>query len=147
MSGGAALRIAHNEIALGNIECLVLYVATKEYSARYRPRGTPPKIRMGASDYHPIFQPFTQLAIWDQKIAEAIPHLDRASELLGQSFIRNFQNNLSASLPLETLAELYLEAKAFDASEDRLEDILRVFPANGRAKLVYAKLRIAQGDE
>jgi len=100
----------------------------------------------------PIFLPFiamqsARLAIWDGEIDAAIPHLDRASELLGQSLIQVFQSNLSMSALHVVLAELYLEANAIDASRERLEEILKVFPANAYAMLVSAKVHLAQGNE
>ncbi len=100
----------------------------------------------------PFFQPFIEmrlarLAIWDEEFDVAMPHLDRASELLGQSLIQVFQSNLNSSTIHVILAELYLEAKALDESRERLEGILKIFPANGYAKLVSAKVHAAQGNE
>ena len=79
--------------------------------------------------------------------ALAMTHLDRASELLDQSFIQVFRDNLSMSSLHVMLAELYLEARAIDESRERLEALLKVFPANGHAKLVSAKVYAAQGNE
>ncbi len=100
----------------------------------------------------PIFEPFIEmqlgrLAIWDAEFGVAITHLDRASELLGQSLIQIFQDNLSTSWLHVALAELYLEANAIDISRERLDAILKVFPANGYAKLVSAKVHVAQDNE
>ena len=100
----------------------------------------------------PFFQPFIEmqqarLAIWDKDFDVAMPHLDRASELLGQSFIQVFRDNLSTSSLHVMLAELYLEARAIDESREHLEALLKVFPANGHAKLVSAKVYAAQGNE
>ena len=100
----------------------------------------------------PLMQPFIEMelarvAIWDEEFDVAIPHLDRASEQLGQSMLQLFQADLSMSSLHVMLAELYLEAKAFDDSRQRLEGILKVFPANGHAKLVSAKVHAAQGDD
>jgi tetratricopeptide (TPR) repeat protein len=100
----------------------------------------------------PVFEPFIEmhlgrLAIWDEDFAGAITHLDRASELLGQSLIQVLQDNLSTSSLHITLAELYLEANAIDNSRERVDAILKVFPANGHAKLVSAKLHLAQDNE
>jgi tetratricopeptide (TPR) repeat protein len=88
-----------------------------------------------------------RVAIWDEKFDVAIAHLDRASELLGQSFIQVFQDNLSMSTLYVGLAELYLDAGAIDHSRERLEGLLKVFPANGHAKLVYAKVHAAEGNK
>ncbi|RLA31126.1 MAG: hypothetical protein DRR15_13715 [Gammaproteobacteria bacterium] len=100
----------------------------------------------------PIMRPFIEMqlarvAIWDEEYDVAIPHLDRASDLLGQSFLQMFQSNLGNSSLHVMLAELYLEADAVDDSREHLEEILKVFPANGHAKLVSAKVHIAQGNE
>ncbi len=100
----------------------------------------------------PVFEPFlemqlAQLAIWDENFELATQHLERAGALLDQSFVQVFQNNLSTSSLLVMLAELYLEAQALDESRDRLEEILKVFPSNAHAKLVYAKVLMAQGDQ
>ena len=88
-----------------------------------------------------------RLAIWDGELDAAIPHLDRASELLDQSLIQLFQSNLGVSALHVILAELYLEADAIEVSRERLEEILKVFPANANAKLVSAKVHLAQGNE
>ena len=71
----------------------------------------------------------------------------RASELLGQSLIQVFQDDLSTSSLHVALAELYLEANAIDISRERVDAILKVFPANGYAKLVSAKVLVAQDNE
>jgi len=100
----------------------------------------------------PTFQPFIEmesarLAIWDENFDDAISHIDRAAELLGQSLIQTIQNNLSTSSLQVMLAELYLQANAMEKSQSRLDAILKVFPANGHAKLVSAKISLAQGNE
>ncbi|MGI9262346.1 MAG: tetratricopeptide repeat protein, partial [Woeseiaceae bacterium] len=99
----------------------------------------------------PIFEPFIEmqlarLAIWDEDFDRAAQHLERSSELFGQSFIQMFQDNLSSSSLHVMLAELFLEANYLEESRVRLEEILKVFPANGHAKLVYAKVLMAQGE-
>jgi len=96
---------------------------------------------------HFIEMQSARLAIWDEKFDVAISHLDSATELLGQSLIQVFQNNLGISTLHVNLAELYLEANAIDDARERLEEILRVFPANAYAKLVIAKVYLAQGNE
>jgi len=100
----------------------------------------------------PIFFPFIELesarlAIWDGEFDVAIPYLDRSRELLGQSMLQLFQNNLSMSSLHVILAELYLEANAIDDSREILEEILKVFPASAYAKLVSAKVHLAEGNE
>ncbi len=100
----------------------------------------------------PPFEPFIemhlgQLAIWDADFDVAITHLDRASELLGQSLIQTLQDNLGTSLLHVSLAELYFEANAIDNSRERVDAILKVFPANAYAKLVSAKAHLAQDNE
>jgi len=100
----------------------------------------------------PLFIPLVEmqtarLAVWDGQFDVAISHLERASELLGQSMLQTHQNNLSMSFLHVRLAELYLKANAIDDSRERLEDILKVFPANAYAKLVSAKVYLAQGND
>ena len=100
----------------------------------------------------PVFLPFIEfqsakLAVWDGDFDVAIAHLDSARDLLSQSMLQIFQSNLSISSLHVILADLYLEAGAIDDSRDSLEEILKVFPANGYAKLVYAKLHLAEGNE
>ena len=100
----------------------------------------------------PLTQPFLEMqlarvAIWDGQIDAAIVHLERASELLGQSFIQVFQNNLSTSSLHVMLAELYLDAQAIDESRERVDEILKVFPASGEAILLSAKIHAAEGND
>lgn len=100
----------------------------------------------------PLLEPFVEMqlarvAIWDEELDVAIPHLDRASELLGQSFIQVFRDNLSMSSLYVMLAELYLEAQAVDESRERVDGILKVFPASGDAKLLSAKIHAAEGND
>jgi tetratricopeptide (TPR) repeat protein len=100
----------------------------------------------------PILQPFVEMqlarvAIWDEDFDAAVLHIDRASELLGQSLIQVMQDNLSTSSLHILLAELYLDANAIEKSRERLDEILKVFPANGHAKLVYAKVHGILGDK
>jgi predicted Zn-dependent protease len=100
----------------------------------------------------PLFEPMIEmelarLAIWDDEFDVAIAHLDRASGLLDQSLIQVFQNNLGMSSVHVTLADLYLKASAIDDARERIEGILKVFPANGHAKLVSARIYLAQGNE
>jgi tetratricopeptide (TPR) repeat protein len=100
----------------------------------------------------PIMHPFiemqlAQVAIWDEKNDAAILHLDRAGEMLGQSFIQTFRDNLSTASNHVMLAALYLDADAVDVARERVDEILRVFPANAHAKLVIAKAHVAEGNE
>ena len=100
----------------------------------------------------PVFMQFIEmesatLAIWDGEFEVAIPHLDRARELQGQSMLQLLQSNLSMSFLQVMLAELYFEANAIDDSRERVEEILKVFPASAYAKLVSAKVHLAQGNE
>lgn len=99
----------------------------------------------------PILMPFVEfqsanLAIWDGNFDVAITHLDTAREMLSQSLIQIFQGNLSIWSVHVIVADLYLQAGAIEASRASLEDILQVFPANGYAKLTYAKLLLAEGN-
>jgi len=100
----------------------------------------------------PILQPFVEmqlarLAIWDEEYDRAVSHTDRASELLGQSLIQVFQNDLNNSSLHVLIAELYLDADATEKSREYLQGVLKVFPANGHAKLVYAKVQMRLGDK
>lgn len=110
------------------------------------------KVMRAQEQLPPLLQPFIEMqlarvAIWDGEFAVAIPHLDRASELLGQSFLQVFQNNLSTSSLHVMLAELYLEAQAIDESRERVDEILTVFPASGEAKLLSARIHAAEGND
>ena len=96
-------------------------------------------------------QPFlaseaAQLAIWDGDNAAAISHLDRATELLGQSILQVVDDNLGTSAVQVALAERYLEAGALEKAEERLKSLLRVFPSYGYAKLALARVRLDEGD-
>ena len=100
----------------------------------------------------PVFGPFIEfqsarVAVWDGEFDVAVTHLNSAREMLSQSMLQIYHNNLSISSLHVILAELYLQAGAFDDSRDTLEEILKVFPANAYAKLTYAKLHLAEGDE
>ena len=100
----------------------------------------------------PVFGPFIEfqsarLAIWDEDFDVAIAHLDSARDFMSQSMLQIFQSNLTISSLHVILAELYLEAGAIEKSRDSLKNILKVFPANGYAKLTYAKLHLAEGDD
>ena len=77
---------------------------------------------------------------------DRIEHLDRASALLDQSFLQVAQDNLTLSDIYIGAAELYLEAGNTEKARALLEDILRVFPSNGYAKLVLARVLVAEGD-
>jgi predicted Zn-dependent protease len=56
------------------------------------------------------------------------------------------QDSLSTSDIYIGAAELYLEAGETEKAKAQLEDILRVFPSNGYAKLILARALIAEGD-
>ena len=100
----------------------------------------------------PVFGPFIEfqsarVAVWDGEFDVAVTHLNSAREMLSQSMLQIYHNNLSISSLHVILAELYLQAGAFDDSRDTLEEILKVFPANAYAKLTYGKLHLTEGDE
>ncbi|MGI9221688.1 MAG: tetratricopeptide repeat protein [Woeseiaceae bacterium] len=100
----------------------------------------------------PMLLPFMEfqsarLAIWDEDSDAAIAHLDSARDFMSRSMLQLFHSNLTISSLQVILAELYLQAGAFGDSRDTLEEILNAFPANGYAKLTYAKLHLAQGNE
>jgi tetratricopeptide (TPR) repeat protein len=87
-----------------------------------------------------------QIAIWDGNFAEAVSHADRANELMGQSILQTLSNNLSTSALQVSIAELYLEAGATGKAREKLESIMKVFPSYGYAKLVMARVILAEGD-
>ncbi len=110
------------------------------------------KTRASRDQLPEVFEPFieiesAQIAVWDGDSDAAIAHLDRARELLGQSFIKTIQDNLSTYFVHAGVAELYLEAGAIDKAQSHLDGVLRVFPDFAFAKLVAARIRLAQGDE
>jgi tetratricopeptide (TPR) repeat protein len=100
-----------------------------------------------------IFQPFLEIeaaqvsvSVWDGDYAVAIEALDRASTLLDQSFLQVAQDNLTLSDIYIGTAELYLQAGETQKAKAHLENILRVFPSNGYAKLALARALVAEGD-
>ena len=129
------------------------------YTALYRElderdafRSWAEKTRASRDQLPEVFEPFieiesAQIAVWDGDSDAAIAHLDRARELLGQSFIKTIQDNLSTYFVHAGVAELYLEAGAIDKAQSHLDGVLRVFPDFAFAKLVAARIRLAQGDE
>ena len=109
------------------------------------------KTRAARDQLPELFEPFIEIesariAVWDGDSDTAIAHLDRAREMLGQSFIRTIQDNLSTYFMHAGVAELYLEAGAIDKAQSHLDGVLRVFPDFAFAKLVAARIRLAQGD-
>ncbi len=104
-----------------------------------------------ASQLPDVFLPFVdlesaQVSVWDGDYAAAIESLDRASAMLEQSFLQVSEDDLTMYDIHVGAAELYLEAGEPEKAKAQLEDILRVFPSNGYAKLVLARVLIAQGD-
>ena len=95
---------------------------------------------------HPIVDTqAAQIAIWDDDIETALAQLDRARGALEQSFINVAQDSLTTLEPYIGLARLYVEAGAPEQARPILEDVLRVFPANGPARLVEAELLVTEG--
>jgi len=107
---------------------------------------------LAARDQLPdFFQSFIEmnaatLSIWNEDFASAESQLDRANDILSQSMIQLMQSNLGVASMQVKLAELYLQAKATSKYRARIEDALKVFPADPYAKLVYAKGQIADGN-
>jgi tetratricopeptide (TPR) repeat protein len=104
-----------------------------------------------ADQFPPMLQPFLEMqqarvALWDNATNDALVHLDRSSQLLDQSILQVFQDSLSTTSLHVALAELYLEANAPDVALERLENILRLFPASAHAKLVLSKVHAARGN-
>ena len=97
------------------------------------------------------FLPFVEMerakiATWDGDNAAAIRHVDRALELLGQSHLAVALTDLSSSSMFINAAELYVDAGASAKARERLEGILKVYPASAHARLVLAKALLAEGD-
>ncbi len=96
---------------------------------------------------HPIVDIQTaQVAIWDDDIDAALAQLDGARDALGQSFLNVAQDSLTTVEPYIGLARLYIEAGAPEQARPILDDVLRVFPASGHARLVQAELLIKEGE-
>ena len=103
------------------------------------------------SQLPPPFLPFVEMerakiAIWDGDNAAAIGHIDRAFELLGQSVLSVTITDLNSSNIFIRAAGIYVEAGASVKARERLEGILKVYPANAYARLVLAKALLAEGD-
>ncbi len=95
---------------------------------------------------HPIVDTqIAQIAIWDGDIDTALVQLDRVRGALEQSFINVAQDSLTTLEPYIGLARLYVEAGAPEQARPILENVLRVFPANGHARLVQAELLLSEG--
>ncbi len=97
------------------------------------------------------FLPFVEmgrarLATWNGDDAIAVGHVDRAFELLGQSHLAVVLKDLSGSDMFINAAELYVDAGATAKARERLEGILKVYPASAYARLVLAKALLAEGD-
>ncbi len=97
------------------------------------------------------FLPFVEMerakiATWDGDNAAAVRHVDRALELLGQSHLAVALTDLSSSSMFVNAAELYVGAGASAKARERLEGILKVYPASAHARLVLAKALLAEGD-
>jgi len=109
------------------------------------------KTRAIESQLPPPFLPFVEMerakvATWDGDDAAAVRHVDHALELLGQSHLALVMNDLSGSNMFISAAELYVDAGASAKARERLEEVLKVYPASAHAKLVLAKALLAEGD-
>ena len=87
-----------------------------------------------------------QIAIWDGDNDAALEYLDRATAALGSSYIQTAEDNLANLQFLGSMAELYLDAGAGDKAKEKLEAMLLGFPGSGYAKLLLAKVLLAEGD-
>lgn len=87
-----------------------------------------------------------RVRIWDGDVAEAVSELDTASAALGQSFIRQFRNNLTGSWTMVGLADLYFQAGEPQQALQLLLPVLTEFPSNAYAKVIAAKAEIALGN-
>lgn len=96
-----------------------------------------------------VFAPFlildsAMIAIWEERNEDAVSLLDQAKSILEQSLISTMDNNLSMSEMNVKLAEMYIKADALDKGKDAINEVLKVYPASGTAKLVLAKHYLAQ---
>lgn len=98
--------------------------------------------------YQPLLElEEAQIRIWDGETSSAIGLIDRAQAMLGQSIIGVLVDNLLLSEMFVGIAKLYVEAGANDKAKAQLEDILRVYPSNAFARLVLARVLVAEGDD
>ena len=88
-----------------------------------------------------------QLSIWDGNMDAALEAIDGAKAMLDRSIITFLQDSLTASELFVNIALLYLEAGDTDKAKRELEDVLLVYPGNAYAKMVLARVLIAEGDE
>ena len=88
-----------------------------------------------------------QLNIWDGNMDAALEAIDGARAMLDRSIITFLQDSLTASELFVNIALLYLEAGDTDKAKRELEDVLLVYPGNAYAKMVLARVLIAEGDE
>jgi tetratricopeptide (TPR) repeat protein len=86
-----------------------------------------------------------QISIWDADLDAAVADIDTASAMLGQSILQVLLDSLSVSDLFVEIARLYLEAGATGKAQAQLEAVLRVYPGNARAKLMLARVLIADG--
>ena len=87
-----------------------------------------------------------QIDIWDENFDAATANVDAAIKMLGQSILRTLADSLGASEKYVEAARLYLEAGATNKAKDQLETVLRVYPGYAYAKLMLARVLIADGD-
>lgn len=87
-----------------------------------------------------------QISIWDGNPDAAVVDIDTASAMLGQSILQVLLDSLSVSELYVNIARLYLDAGATGKAQEKLEAVLRVYPGNAYAKLMLAKVLIADGD-
>lgn len=96
---------------------------------------------------HPVIDTqMAQIAIWDNDVDTALARLDSAQLALRQSFLNVSQDSLATLEPNIGLAELYIAAGAPEQARRALDDVLRVYPSNGLARLVQAELLIEEGE-
>ncbi|MEJ2602937.1 MAG: tetratricopeptide repeat protein [Gammaproteobacteria bacterium] len=87
-----------------------------------------------------------QIALWDGEPDAAIREIERARDILDTSMLKLLGGNLSTSSVYVTLAELYLQAGAVEEAREVLENLLKIFPSYGLAKLTLARVEMARGN-
>ena len=87
-----------------------------------------------------------QLAAWDGEHAEALRLTDIARERLGASYLQLFESDLGVFSMYVGLAELYMEAGEHQKAEAELEQVLKLYPGNGEAKVTLARSLVLRGE-
>lgn len=129
MAGGAVLRYAYDEIALGQIRCAVVYAAEREYSLMLRLEQIAHSKGEGNRCYDPVVQPFAGLGfIWNYACsARRYMHDYGATEEdFAMAAVRDSKN--AANNPLA----------AFNSKQINIDDVLASSPVSTPIKQLDA---------